>query len=778
MSSELNEFEREYMDGTHWSDEELMSHDEGMVEVSEDGTVTSPQCEETNMDSHPGGEESSETFLTHRITGQTEDSVINRSDSTDCPEVLSQSLVVLELSPDTAPEAVRWLHQKIISSRQAGGGELQAALVRGQTGQETVFHLSITKERLLLAAELMEMKKECLDGTMKEFTITDMNNGLFMDSEEEDSGMWNMNWNMAETQQIIKHELETIRAKDSDPCVPGMDNISFYTGETIIPKCLSKEMIVRLFPLHDKEELKVLGEDWYNQVFAAQPIRRIRAYFGETVAMYFSFLGFYTMALLPPALIGTMSVIWLGRQNMNLQIFFSVFNIVWATVFLEAWKRNCACLAFSWGTINTEQFEEARPQYYGTLGRNPVTGRQEPQFPPWQRKAKFYCVSVPFMLLCLSVAFCVMLVYFWLQELANNLYVSRGGDVLSLVVTLLPSMVYAIVIAVMNAIYRTLARKINDWENHRLQSSYDNHLIIKLVVFDFSNCFMSLFWVAFYLQDMALLRSHLGTLLIVQQVIGQVRESVLPYILQQQRKHKIEKQDSKDKSGNEAVSCEKTVSTEQQLQARIEGSRDEYDVCKTSGTLDDYLEMFLQFGYVFLFSSVFPSAALWALLNNVTEIRSDAFKLCRVFQRPFREPTGDIGAWLIAFELLSMMAVITNCGLIGLSPHMKDYSTEYGTHNVIIMFVIAEHILLFVKKAVSSGIPDTPKWVEDALNRQIYQAKKAVRKERVMKSQNELQSQTGISRSSSVIQTPEILENLGAKLDNIIESVTTFSKSS
>lgn len=66
------------------------------------------------------------------------------------------------------------------------------------------------------------------------------------------------------------------------------------------------------------------------------------------------------------------------------------------------------------------------------------------------------------------------------------------------------------------------------------------------------------------------------------------------------------------------------------------------------GTLDDYLEMFIQFGYVFLFSAVFPSAALWALLNNITEIRSDAFKLCRIFQRPFAQPTANIKAWQVS----------------------------------------------------------------------------------------------------------------------------------
>ena len=65
----------------------------------------------------------------------------------------------------------------------------------------------------------------------------------------------------------------------------------------------------------------------------------------------------------------------------------------------------------------------------------------------------------------------------------------------------------------------------------------------------------------------------------------------------------------------------------------------------SQGTLDDYLELFLQFGYVFFFSAVFPMAAFWSLVNNLTEIRTDAFKLCRTFRRPFSQPTASIGVW-------------------------------------------------------------------------------------------------------------------------------------
>ena len=58
--------------------------------------------------------------------------------------------------------------------------------------------------------------------------------------------------------------------------------------------------------------------------------------------------------------------------------------------------------------------------------------------------------------------------------------------------------------------------------------------------------------------------------------------------------------------------------------------------------------MFIQFGYVVLFSSAFPLAALCALLNNIIEIRSDAFKLCTNLRRPFGESVENIGTWQVS----------------------------------------------------------------------------------------------------------------------------------
>ena len=75
-------------------------------------------------------------------------------------------------------------------------------------------------------------------------------------------------------------------------------------------------------------------------------------------------------------------------------------------------------------------------------------------------------------------------------------------------------------------------------------------------------------------------------------------------------------------------------------------------------TFEDYLEMFIQFGYVVLFSAAFPLAGLCALLNNVVEIRSDAFKLCTNLQRPFGVRVENIGTWLVTFLSLDYILIV------------------------------------------------------------------------------------------------------------------------
>lgn len=53
----------------------------------------------------------------------------------------------------------------------------------------------------------------------------------------------------------------------------------------------------------------------------------------------------------------------------------------------------------------------------------------------------------------------------------------------------------------------------------------------------------------------------------------------------------------------------------------------------------------LQYGFVTLFVAAFPLAPLFALLNNIAEIRLDAYKMVTQARRPLAERVEDIGAW-------------------------------------------------------------------------------------------------------------------------------------
>lgn len=128
-------------------------------------------------------------------------------------------------------------------------------------------------------------------------------------------------------------------------------------------------IITQIFPLHETSALTRLQMNWVRKLFAAQPLDEIAEYFGVKVALYFAWLGHYTCALGVPAVFGM--ILWAGlyhqgqvAQDMG-HVLFSLFNVAWASLYLEAWRRYSVELAFRWGTLSTppELLEPPRPLY-------------------------------------------------------------------------------------------------------------------------------------------------------------------------------------------------------------------------------------------------------------------------------------------------------------------------------------------------------------------------------------------------------------------------------
>lgn len=60
-------------------------------------------------------------------------------------------------------------------------------------------------------------------------------------------------------------------------------------------------------------------------------------------------------------------------------VVFALFNVVWATLFLERWKRREAELAYRWGTLDTpaESLEEPRPQFRVSRRRGHIIDKRQ-----------------------------------------------------------------------------------------------------------------------------------------------------------------------------------------------------------------------------------------------------------------------------------------------------------------------------------------------------------------------------------------------------------------
>lgn len=78
------------------------------------------------------------------------------------------------------------------------------------------------------------------------------------------------------------------------------------------------------------------------------------------------------------------------------------------------------------------------------------------------------------------------------------------------------------------------------------------------------------------------------------------------------------------------------------------------------GLFPEYLEMILQYGFITIFVVAFPLAPLFALINNIFEMRFDAKKLLAHYRRPIFSRVRSIGIWYRILDCISKLSVITN----------------------------------------------------------------------------------------------------------------------
>lgn len=300
-----------------------------------------------------------------------------------------------------------------------------------------------------------------------------------------------------------------------------------------IDQLLAEGVFSAAFPLHDgpfsavPESSQVLGliqrqvlfQHWarWGKWNKYQPLDHVRRYFGEKVALYFAWLGFYTGWLLPAAVVGTVVFLvgcflvfsdiptqelchssdsfdmcplcsdcsfWLLSSACTLAqagrlfdhggtVFFSLFMALWAVLLLEYWKRKNATLAYRWDCSDYEDIEERpRPQFAATApmtALNPITGEDEPYFPEKNRVRRMLAGSVVLLMMVAVVIMCLVSVILYRAVMA--IIVSRSDNAFlsawaSRIASLTGSVVNLVFILILSKVYVLLAQVLTRWGEH------------------------------------------------------------------------------------------------------------------------------------------------------------------------------------------------------------------------------------------------------------------------------------------------------------------------
>ncbi|NWV53739.1 ANO9 protein, partial [Daphoenositta chrysoptera] len=486
---------------------------------------------------------------------------------------------------------------------------------------------------------------------------------------------------------------------------------------------MKKKVFEAAFPLHKEEEIReILKDKWarWGAVFKEQPIKEIRCYFGEKVALYFAWLGWYTYLLVSAALAGLVTVVAgttvfsssqvskeicdanttfmcpLCDQNCSFWVLsdtctyakithvidneatvaFAIFMAVWATVFLELWKRERATVVTKWN-LHTwdEDEEELALQLINNLQHEPRQYQHS-----YLRSTIILILALLLILLLIGIAHMLVIYRVVAMALFTQSQVNLLSKHANTMAVMTGAVLHYITIIITTKVNRRMALFLCDLEKPRTLSQQENSFAVKLFIFQFFTHFSSLIYIAFFLGRINGHPGHyvriagrwrleechpsgcitdlciqMAIIMALKQTISNIMEYLIPFISHQLRKKRNHPKKKSMMLGEEEEAedpCKRQWLNNYEL-----------NEVNVFSLFNEYLEMAIQYSFTTIFVAAFPLAPLLAFINNVIEIHMDAFKMMQLHRRMVPRKAKDIGIWLQVLEAIGTLAVIGN-GLV------------------------------------------------------------------------------------------------------------------
>ncbi|XP_071014117.1 anoctamin-9-like [Oncorhynchus clarkii lewisi] len=521
------------------------------------------------------------------------------------------------------------------------------------------------------------------------------------------------------------------------------------TGENL-EELQKKGVFEATFCLHERNKQKVLKQKWarWSALCTTQPVDDVRSYFGEKVALYYLWLGWYTILLVPAAILGVIVFlyalaffntsplikevcesdtvmcprcdkwcqVWQLRDTCTYAkvshlfdnegtVAFAMFMAVWATIFLELWKRHKATFVSKWKVFDWCEEEEEL-----ILGVVNDPNCHPKEFRHSYLRSTLVLVLVTLMLV-LIIGLTQALVVF---RVVAAVQLSEGTwefvrDHANTVAVMLGAVLHYFTMQVMTRVNKAVAFKLCEIEKTQSFAATERSFTVKMFTFQFFTLFSSLIYVAFFLGRIngrpgsyvrisgkwRLEECHpsgcltdlfiqMAVIMLLKQTLNNIFEFTVPWFKSYFRRTTTKRLERK------CGHCYKNACREEEKMGH-----DPCDICKLRDWLRNYdlndvnsfslfnefLEMVVQFSFTTIFVAAFPLAPLLALINNIFEIRLDAIKMVSLERRLVPKKTNDIGIWTKVLEAIGVLAVIANGLVIGVSSDFIPrlvYRYHYG----------------------------------------------------------------------------------------------------
>ncbi|KAG9131145.1 hypothetical protein Leryth_020139 [Lithospermum erythrorhizon] len=418
----------------------------------------------------------------------------------------------------------------------------------------------------------------------------------------------------------------------------------------------------------------------------------------------------YTRWMLFPAAFGlTVQLVDFGSMQLWVLPIFFISVISWAVLFFQFWRRKNAAILDRWQmncsagvdpyNFSDKEWSSFQPQseVMKKLETSRAGEKEAFQREEWLGRLKRLRNDS----IIISSIICLQLP---LELAYAHLYEILGSDLLKFSLTA----VYLFVIRYFTKVSGKISVKFVKREYNKNIEYRADSLVYKVFALYFMQTYIGIFYHALLHRNFMTLRQVLIQRLIVSEVLENLMVNSLPYLRYSFKKYRAIRKNKRKHERGLSPGKGRSISRVEKEYLKPAYSPSIGEELE-DGLFDDFLELSLQFGMVMMFACAFPLGFVFATLNNLTEIRTDALKLLAVLRRPTPRETTTIGAWLNIFQFLLVMSICTNSALL---VWLYDQEGKWKISPGLVAIIAMEHILLFIKFGFSRMVPEEPAWVK------------------------------------------------------------------